>query len=74
MSDEVQVNVEWNLGVTTETEVPEEIWSNGPDAVKSYVLEQCNAASSTKTRVAGGFIVGIVKDELEKAISGVSKA
>lgn len=75
MSDEeVQVDVEWQLGVTTQTEVPESVWSNGPEAVRNYVMEQCNAASSTKTRVAGGFIVGTVKNELKKAVSEVSKA
>lgn len=73
MDEEVQVNVQWKLGVTTQTEVPHEIWSQGPDAVRSYVMDQCNAASSTKTRVAGGFIVGTVKDELQKAVAEVSK-
>ncbi len=71
MSEEVQVRVKWNLTVNTQTEVPDEVWEQGSEAVQDYVMEQCNMSSATKTRVAGGFIVGQVEGALEKSIGEV---
>ena len=73
MSEEVQVCVTWNLAVKTQTEVPQEIWSEGQQAVEDYVMEQCDMSSATKTRVAGGFIVGQVEGSLEKSIGEVTE-
>lgn len=73
MAEEVPVTVEWNLKVTTHSEVPQEVWKQGQQQVQEYVLEQCDMASATKTRVAGTFIVGEVTGHLRKEIGEVSK-
>lgn len=73
MAEEVPVSVEWNLRVTTNSEVPEEVWQQGQEQVQQYVLEQCDMASATKTRVAGTFIVGEVTGHLRKEIGEVSE-
>lgn len=72
MSEEVHVCVTWDLEVKTQTEVPAEIWEQGQEAVQEYVMKQCNMSSATKTRVAGGFIVGQVEGSLEKSIGDIS--
>lgn len=73
MSEEIQVCVRWDLAVKTQTEVPSEVWEQGKEAVQEYVMEQCNMSSATKTRVAGGFIVGQVEGSLEKSIGEVTE-
>ena len=73
MSDEVQVCVHWDLEVKTQTEIPGEIWAQGQEAVQNYVMEQCDMSSATKTRVAGGFIVGHVEGALEKSIGKITE-
>jgi hypothetical protein len=73
MAKDVPVTVEWNLRVTTESEVPQEVWSQGQEQVQQYMLEQCDMASATKTRVAGSFIVGEVTGRLRKEIGEVSQ-
>jgi hypothetical protein len=73
MSDDVQVCVRWNLEVKTQTEIPADIWEQGQDAVRTYVMKQCDMSSATKTRVAGGFIVGQVEGSLEKSIGDVTE-
>ncbi|MGA9531195.1 MAG: hypothetical protein WBR18_00605 [Anaerolineales bacterium] len=73
MAEEVPVTVEWNLRVTTNSEVPKDVWNQGQEQVQQYVLEQCDMASATKTRVAGTFIVGEVTGHLRKEIGEVSE-
>jgi hypothetical protein len=36
-------------------------------------MKQCDMSSATKTRVAGGFIVGQVEGSLEKSIGDVTE-
>lgn len=73
MGDSVSVTVQWDLQVTTEAEVPQEVWAAGQDKAQEYVMASCSAASATKTRVAGTFIVGEVKGELKKRIGGITQ-
>jgi hypothetical protein len=73
MDDQVPVTVEWKLTVTTTSEVPQEVWEQGADQVEQYMLDQCDMASATKTRVAGSFIVGEVTGRLRKEIGAVKE-
>lgn len=74
MEEAIPVEVTWNLTVTTHAEVPEHVWERGPELTAKYILNRCDVASETKTRVAGGFIVGEATGILKKEVETVSRA
>lgn len=74
MEETVPVEVTWNLTVTTRAEVPEHVWKRGPELTAKYIFNRCDVASETKTRVAGGFIVGEARGILKKEIGSVIRA
>lgn len=73
MGDSIPVSVTWDLQVTTHAEVPEDVWEKGKEKIQEYMMEACNTASATKTRVAGTFIVGEVHGELKKTIGEIAE-
>lgn len=74
MEDTVPVEVTWNLTVTTNAEVPEHVWERGPELTAKYIFNRCEVAGETKTRVAGGFIVGEAREILKKEVVSVTEA